>query len=363
MTICKLREAKGRRVQYLDAKGKWKSTGCWTMEEATLWYHNKYLKSGITLAEFATDFYFNKSKGSYYDLCMKLNKYQNKEWWMSNTGRLERYIMPHFGNMRLDEISAPIIQDWYINLEGVRGELASATKKKVLNCLSTIMKYAVFKGIIDKNPCDNVIKITEHNEERLPFSRAELKEMFPDDIFELIGLWGSLEMACFLLVMRDTGWRPGEIAGLDYSGYFPEIKGVYTTHSLDFKTKKIKDRVKTSDKGYKYRIGLLSDQTVRMLDELKRRARNKKGLIFLSSRGEPFSLRWIEKSFKRGLISLNISTENRPVYALRTTFFTIQANELDKEVLMELMGHRKWHTCYDKRSPEDVLLKLNERIK
>lgn len=362
----RLRKATRRNVQYLDRNGKWKSTGCATVEEARAWVIKNFYGAFPFFKDFARDFYTDKSKSSFYHLCMMTKRYQNEEWWESNASRMRNYVLPAFGNLMWEDITTPLIQDWYLTLQGMKGrELADATKKKIFECLNTVMKHAKHRGIIQNNPCDSVIRIVEKNKERKPFTRDELPEMFPDDINRLCWIWSTLQMACFFLIARDTGWRPGEIAGLTFENYYPEKLGIYTKQTIDFKNRRVKQRVKTSDSGYSYRLGKISEQTRYVIDyyissipEIKRT-----GLIFTSRKNVPITLRWIEKCFKNALDKLGLPTEDRPPYALRTTFFTLTASEIPENALLELMGHKKWHFCYDKRTPEDMLDSINNKLK
>ena len=364
--IIKLRKATKRNVQYLDRNGKWKSTGCSTKEEAKAWYIRNFMGEFPYFKDFAKGFFTERGKNSFHQLCMMTKRYQNEEWWDSNARRMELYILPMFGDLMWDDITTPLIQDWYLGLEGRNGkEIADATKKKIFNCLNTVMKQAVFRGVINSNPCESVVKIVEQNRERKPFTRDELARMFPPDVDDLCDIWSTLQMACFFLISRDTGWRPGQIAGLTFENYHPERLGIFTRQSIDFKNRKVKQRVKTSDSGYAFRVGKISEQTRFVMDlyisSIPETERT--GLLFTSGKGLPITLRWIEKCFKNGLARLGISDEDRPPYALRTTFFTLSASEMPEDVLMELMGHKKWHFCYDKRTPEDMIDNINRKLK
>ena len=359
--VMQLKQVKGRNVMFLDRNGKWKSTGCKTKQEAKAWFVSNFGSEFPYFEDFAKGFFTDRGPDSFHDMCMKTKRYQNYEWWESNDARLKNYVLPMFGSLMWNRITTPLIQDWYLSLKGISGRpIADATKKKILNCLNVIMKHAKFRGIIKTNPCEGVMRIVEENRERKPFSEEELVRMFPIDTKRLVSIWTTLQMACFMSIAKDTGWRPGEIAGLTFENYFPEYCGIYTTQSIDFVKHVVKPRVKTTGNGYKYRTGIISDQTKYVMEEYIRTIPEKErtGLIFKGKDGKPITLRWIEKSFKTGLERLGLSTEQRPLYSLRTTFFTIGASTMPDDVLMELMGHKKWHVCYDKRTPEAVIKKM-----
>lgn len=357
----KFRQRSGRCVEYLDKDGKWKSSGKRSKSEAMSWFYAGKDTKGQTLSEFADEMFTCKEPGSYYYLCQQTNTHTHQEWWDSNYGRYLVYIRPRFGNMPLEDIKPPAIQDWYIGLKGKNvKELAPATKKKIINCLSAIFEYAIFREIVDENPCRKIIKIKERNKGRKPYTEEELLMMFPEKMDKIHEVWGSLKWACFYLIMRDTGWRPGEIAGLELSGYYPEHKGIYTRQSIDSYSKEIQKSVKTSNCGYDYKVGLLSDFTCRALNIYIQNYRIKEGLLFMSDKGTLITSYAARALFRRRMAMLGIDTKGRPPYAIRTTFMTTAANIFSEDKVMELMGHRQWRACYDQRTPENVIKRARE---
>lgn len=362
MTKCTLRKRDGRCVQYLDENGKWKTTGCNSISQARAWYYRNFVNSKIKFKDFAKDFFSDKSVTSFYYLCIKTNKIREPAWWENNTYYLNCYYIPFFGDMAIEDITAPMIQDWYLSLEGSqKKELSDGSKQKILSGLSIILDHAVFKGIISSNPCLKVMKITCSYNEREIFSKEELEMMFPDDIDEMIRIWRSINFAGFFLVMADTGWRPSEVAGTTVGNFYPELNGIYTMQSIDLKKRVVKQRVKTSDKGYKYRVGKISDKACKVIDLIlsQRDSICPSDLIFLKEDGNPIDSYTMARRYNRAMKILGLSTENRTPYSLRTTFFTEMTKTYSDEIAMELMGHKKWHTCYDKKTPIDVIKKIN----
>ncbi|MDA3958575.1 hypothetical protein [Oceanispirochaeta sp.] len=68
-----------------------------------------------------------------------------------------------------------------------------------------------------------------------------MEKLFPSDKEELLRIWQGLKWTVFFFIMRDTGFRPGEVAGLTRSAYYSSVGGIYTTGSIDTVTGKYKD--------------------------------------------------------------------------------------------------------------------------
>lgn len=347
----------GKAILYLNEEGKWKSTGKKTFGEAREWYYKQKPLEEMTFRVFAEGFFTDESEGTYKYLQTITGRRTKNEWWSLNNNRLKTYLMPFFGDIPLYQINTKMIQSWYLSLKGVRnGHLDAQSKRKVLDTLSVIMGHAVYSGLIQVNPVKAVIRLKVEEKGREPFTNEELARMFPKSDDELIETWGNLMWATYFIIMRDTGWRPGEIAALTKESYIENLNGIYTTQSVDSFDKKVQNSIKTTKNGYKYRIGVLSEQARNLLRRLIHQ-RNE-GLLFRSSKGEVITSFSTRKVFKERMEILGISTEGRPPYALRTTFMTNAAKKMKREQVEELMGHKEWHSCYDKRSAEDILQKI-----
>lgn len=362
MIDAKLRKRKNRNVEIFK-NGRWISTGESTIADAVVKiYRDGEVESPDSLGLFAMYIFSNRMPGSYYDIFMSTKRHTCQEWWDNKILITTRYIKNYFINKSVKDVTPMDIQKWYLRLDDIAGKtLADSTKNKILFCLSTVMSQAILYGKRDDNPCKNVTKIAQQTKKRDIFTDEEFKIMFPDNRMKLVSIWGNLKWACYFMVAKDTGWRPGEIAGLSVDGYYPEKKGIFTTSSVDSYEKRIKDSIKTSfSGGYSYRVGMLSDMTVKYLNIYLKENKIKSGIMFTNDKGEIITSTCSRKHFIDSLRLIGISTENRPPYALRTTFFTNSANKLDESVLKELMGHKQWRSCYDQRKPEEVLDKIRK---
>lgn len=365
MIKTRFKSRKERKVQYLDENGKWKSTGCDTIIEAKKWYYENIEKKVNNLfSNFTNGLFTDRSIGSFWWVCQKTNIGRTEAWWYRQDMALKLYILPVFGDMLLDEITTPLVQDWYFGLKGLRkgADLADYTRNHYLDTMSTIMKWAKNRGIISSNPCEGVIRIVPRQNGRDRFTPDEMAMMFPEDKKKCIRIWGGLSYACYYLIMRDTGWRPGEIAGLDVSGFYPSYNGIFTSQSVDSFSRKLKNSIKTSGDGYNYKIGVLSKFTTEMLSDLVQKSNIQSGLIFKGKRGGVLLAKSMRLHFRERMSLLGIDTTTRPPYSIRTTFMSQMSTKYDEEVVKELMGHTQWHRCYDKRTPEELLSRIATKM-
>lgn len=363
MTKTRFKHAKNRKVQYLDENGLWKSTGCDTLAEAKIWFDKHVNTNHVTLKSVVDDMFSRNDTGSFRWLCKKTKKENSASWWVGSDVTIRCRILPYFGNLDIREISPSLIQDWYFNLKKIDSneELADESKNKILNLMSTILKWAVYNRWIDENPVDKVLRIKAESNKRGKFSTEEMEQMFPEEINAAVQFWGSLKWASFFFVMKDTGWRPGEVAGLSLEGFFPEKKGIYTNQSVDPITAKVKKSIKTSNNGYDYKIGILSDFTIKILKLHIEQDGIKSGLIFKVN-NEPIKINCTRLHYKRCMRRNGIDITNRPPYSIRTTFMSKMANVYDEDTVKELMGHKQWHTCYDQRTPEELISKISKKV-
>ena len=272
----RLVKRKGRNIQVVfdHIPGGCFSSGTTSEYEANRWAMLKYLRDTgkmsdidpeeITLADFAKDFFKpSDPRGFIKRQVARGNKHDPMEY-TRRQAYLDNYILKAHGKWMLTSISDVAIEDFIVDLKSTkdsRKPLSADTKNKILSAYRDVMKEAKREGFLRFNPCDTVERFVETHEERLPFTDEEMKRFFPDDRDRLLFIWGTLQWAVYFLMMRDTGFRPGELSGLSIDNYYPDFKGVYTTGSVHWATHQHKDSIKTTKAGLTYREGFLSDTT------------------------------------------------------------------------------------------------------
>ena len=269
-----------------------------------------------------------------------------------------KLLVSYVRDLIISAINSAIIDKWYMDLKSKRSgkELADNSKNKILACGNNVFEQALKDKLITKNPVSSIEKITEEHEVRDNFNDIEIAKLFPTDEKDLISIWLTAKWALYFLIMRDTGWRPGEVAGLKRKSYYREMGGLYTDASINYFDGTVQDRIKTSGKGKNYKIGYLSDYTVKLLDRIiKNENIPVNSLIFTSTKGTGLKPEVSNKHFKASCKRAGIDRGPRTQYSLRHTFDTKMLELLDKETVNALMGHTSYRKEYDHRSPETLL--------
>ena len=360
-----LRHREGRKVEYLASDGRWKSTGMDTKRDAFRWVeiHGEYEREAVPMfGIFAERFMNDESPGSYIEISRTSGKMVCDSSWAMRCSRIKTYIIPYFCNDRVDKITPMMIQKWLISVKGIRADLSSGTKIGALSDLSAIMKYAVFCGYISDNPCSKIIGIGyKPVRTSKKFTDEELGKLFPDNDIELMRIWKNRSRACYFMILKDTGWRPGEASSITPECFIEEIKGIYIRSTIDIPTKKIKNKIKTSKRGYDINLGFLSDRTIGFFKDLIRDKRPGEP-VFIAARGGLFTESVIWNCLNQAMDAAGVDHEGHSPYSFRRTFMTNLSQKYSDSVVMELMGHKQWHSCYDKRTPVEMLEKLNKEL-
>ena len=352
------------QVQFDFRPGKWISTGTDDMSLAVLWaedYIDRNLQrpdKEVTLRDFAAGFftedrYHTRERDRKFGHEYKPAHYQKKD------GHLRNYILPAFGDWLIDSISDVAVENFLLRLKSPSGEeLADNTKNNIRQTFVDVMEEARRQGLVSDNKVKDTRTFTVRAEERGTFSKEEMRTMFPEDDGQCERFWGGLMWATYFLVMRDTGFRPGEVAALQIDNYYPDLHGVYTEHSVDYRSGAIQNSIKTTRKGMKYKVGLLTEQTERFVSRLISDCRRTdRTALFVLEGGNLIRPDTSNKHFKSRIFSV-IPRRGRTQYCLRHSFDTDLAGEITDEKLNELMGHTKYRKDYDHRSAERLLEQL-----
>lgn len=121
-------------------------------------------------------------------------------------------------------------------------------------------------------------------------------------------------------------------------------------------TRQLQHSIKTTAKGQPFKIGILTDQTERIL---KLRIEEIKGDSFLFKINGRFLRPEVSnKHFKSVMAKMQLDLNGRSQYSLRHSFETDIAGNVENKMLMELMAHTSYRAEYDHRTPEDLLKQL-----
>lgn len=134
--------------------------------------------------------------------------------------KLNKYLLPVFGDMKVEKITLPMVQNFVNKLVG--SELTSY--KVVISINKRILKYAVNLQIINVNPADNVIvpKVKKSKKEKVKhFDDSQLKQ-FKDYMNSLSDTFRNCYYKTLYYTLLASGLRIGEAIALEWSDIYLE---------------------------------------------------------------------------------------------------------------------------------------------
>lgn len=346
-------------VTFAHIPNRWFSTGSTTLEGAIDFARSRMeeqttRKRMITLNEFARDFFTDSDPHGYRHRLERRDTFYEPSYYEQHTSRLRKHILKAHGAYLLDSITDNMIEDLILDLP-----LANSSKNKVLTCYRIVLHEAVREGYIDSNPADRVKELPSCYRSRDVFTAEEYQIMFPEDDEAVIRFWGGLKWAVYFSILKDTGWRPAEVAGLSKENYFPELRGIYTTKSVDYRTHMIKDSIKTTRKGQPFKDGFLSAQACRLLETylincpteqlfpLSDRYSKKGGCLIYPERAN--------EQLRLCCALGGIALGDRTQYCFRHTFNTNALGNIPEVARLILMGHTRNRQEYNHLTPKEAL--------
>lgn len=347
------------------------------MMEAVAFAENYLRTQGIygdtipLFKDYARNFFLKDGEGSLRYRHKMFEKENREHWYTRHQQDTDVYIIPYFGEYRLDYITSAMIEKWMMGLkaEHKSAPMTGATKKKILYALREILDSAEREQYISSNPSRHVMLPSQRTvNERRALTRYEQQILFPSDALKRIEVWQKTSYAAFFSVMYDTGFRPGEVAGLRVCDIYttPQGMGVYTEHTICFEEGRAKDRVKTSGKGMESRVGLLSDTTGELVRTLIQKEHLKDEdylfLVYYDKKESWISSATANKHLRSVCIRMGIDTDKVCQYSLRHTHATYLRGSMEEQALALSMGHSggRVRNDYDHRTASILIAQLEK---
>ena len=345
-------------VTFAHIPERWFSTHSETLEGA-IDFARAFMEKGnaggkdMTLRQFADGFFTEADPHGYRHRLLRRDTLYQASYFQMHQARLDNYILKAHGSYLLSALTETLIEDFILDIP----KLANSTKNKILGCYRIVLHEAVREGYIRDNPAEKVTELPPNYSRREVFGNSELLVMFPSDDEELIRFWGSLMWAVYFSILKDTGWRPSEVAGLSKLNWFPELRGIYTTDSVDYQTGKLKSGIKTTRKGQPFKDGFLSAQTARLMAQLVNMTPDDY-LFRVKERGG--SGKFItpdtaNKHLRLKLAQHGIVAGRRTQYCFRHTYNTASLGTLPETARLILMGHTSNRPEYNHLTPRQAL--------
>lgn len=306
-------------------------------------------ESKILLRDYAKDFYKwgkcewikrQKAKGR------SLSETQAK----SRRRQLENYLLPRFGQMRMEDINPVDFENWLIDLDRANG-----TKNSILHTMRIIMKEAKREKVIRFDPLADVEPLANNYKKRDAFTMEELKRLFPQEEDKLIEVWGERYYATLFHTMLTTGMREGEVLALQWKNVLLEKRAILILQAV-----KANGELGPPKNG-EGRSALIPGRTVEMLTKWKEETPMKDDDDFLffgqkmEFRSQPLNRRTLYDKFKKALTAARIASEGRNlvIHSFRHTYNTLMRSILPEEQLHYMIGHksRAMTDRYDQGTP------------
>ena len=257
----------------------------------------------------------------------------------------ENYIVPHLGSVKLEALTAPMIQSFYNNLVNPRDQdsrpLSPKTVKNIHGVLHKALQKAVLVGYIRGNPSDACTLPKVIRKDIHPLDEEQIRlflEAIADHPHELL-----YKIALF------TGLRQGEILGLSWDCIDFEHSTLLVRQQLRREQEKGGQYYITTPKNGKSRTLTLAPSVLQLfrLQKLHQnflRAlageewNNTENMVFTNQTGGYLSYRTVYDCFKRIVKKINLP-ETR-FHDLRHSYAvaSIQAGD-DIKTVQENLGH------------------------
>src|SRR5262249_16259479 len=129
---------------------------------------------------------------------------------------IDTYLMPAFGDKRLDQISTPLIETQRLVWRD-HNKLSPITVNKLLTTTTPIFNEAVRLGKVRHNPASNAQRLGNGSVEATDKETAEARQEEVYNAEELNRLIQNAEPGCYkslIFTVATTGMRHGEALGL-----------------------------------------------------------------------------------------------------------------------------------------------------
>jgi len=331
-------------VYYYAYDGEGNRLGPWTTGECNKTAARNYcnrlnregkllptLKEMPTFAEYSALFW-DWDKSEYLKERRKRRKL-TEAYADKNKAAIKNTLNPYFGKMKLDAITGKEIDAWldYLISQGYKNNTANA----FFGCLQTMMKWAVKKHIIERDPFNDVQKLMQEPKEKKLFTYDEFKALFGSKWSEA---WNNDFLMCTANKLAAlTGIRCCEILGLKGEYVFDDH--IYICAQYDGKYGYRETKTKT-----KHHIPLTKEV---IADLRKLMVSNENGYVFSENGGEtPLKRDQIYHGLKMALKKIGISPKEAKerglnVHAWRHFCNTeLQKAGLTTQKVQAITGHR-----------------------
>ena len=263
-----------------------------------------------------------------------------------------------FGNCKVDSLRGGDIENWLIDLPG-----SNSAKNHILNIIEDVQKELYSDHLID-----TVIQV-EHfrlnTNEKGILTISEINRLFPSDYESIINIWrlksteserDIYNFATMVYTALSTGMRSSEIRALQWNQFIrPDV--ILINAMIDSSNNRVNRLKKWTEKNQKWRLSILPDKTVAMINRLKLDKSNSEYVFTYLNK--PVYPNLIIRRFTQVLQNMNIDCDSRNItfHSLRFTYNSLMRKEISGDDLRLMLGHSSslMTDYYDKSSVTDHL--------
>ena len=234
---------------------------------------------------------------------------------------LEKHILPYLGNVRVNALDSSQVNEWLVSLPE-KDKISRTTSNQCLDALSTVMKYAVKRGVAQNNPCKGVEPLGNDSEARDAFTIPEIRKLIGQE-----DEWKNPLYRLMCLTSAMTGMRLGEVLAL-----LPQ--NVHETY-IDIKySLSPTDGIKAPKSGKKRMVPI----TPMLYAELQRWSQAPDKFIFSVNGKEPFNPATISLVIRNRCKAVGI--EGKTFHGFRAFFNSIMVSKnVNESVVRKVIGH------------------------
>ncbi len=276
-------------------------------------------------------------------------KYQNNSLYQKQL-YLSKFLLA-FGDRKITDIRAGQIENWLIDMD-----CSNSVKNNILAVFDEIESELYSDGLIEFEI--HVKHFKRNTKDKGILTIAEINKLFPSDYESLINIWrirptereqDVYSFAAAIYTILSTGMRSSEIRALQWN-QFIRPDAILINAMIDSNAERVNRLKKWSDDNKKWRVTVLPDKTVKMID-LFRLDKNDNDYVFVYM-DKPISTSFLLDHFKLVLNKSGIDcrARNITIHSLRFTYNSLMRNEISGDDLRLMIGHtdERMTEYYDK---------------
>jgi integrase len=289
------------------------------------------LETCPTFEEYAKDFFTPKCK--YTARRIKSNHSLSPDVLKLKRSKLVNYLLPHFGQMKISDITRREFEDWRMTLE-----IANSTNNDITIVMKQIMGEAVRDEFIPGNPLD----LVEHLSKSSSVSKdvltvEEMKKIFPLDMEEAIKIWTSQKYFTIIFLLTSSGMRSGEVRALKWNDVDWDNNGIMITKAM--KNSGAVGCVK-ENKNKIVRLPLRTIELLKLWKEKSEASGDDDYIFYGKDVSRPIDRKTISSNFTAGLKRAKVGKgKNLTPHSLRHTFNSYMLTAIPSDVVRKFTGH------------------------